>query len=49
MKKEIEDLFQTMAQQFIMLIESNNKLLIENLRLMKENEGLRKNQIEEQK
>lgn len=50
MDEQIENLFKTMAQQFIILIESNNKLLIENLRLMKENSELRKNyQLEEQK
>jgi len=51
-EKETEDerfnhftnLFGTMAQQFIALIESNNNLLIENLRLMKENNDLRQNQ-----
>jgi hypothetical protein len=35
-------LFETMAEQFVALIDSNNKLLVENLRLMKENDQLRK-------
>lgn len=34
--------FATIAQQHIAIIDSNNKLLIENLRLMKENEELRR-------
>jgi len=41
--EKIMDTFETMAKQFIILIESNNKLLEENLRLMKENDELRKN------
>lgn len=35
MDKETEELFKKMAEQFIKLIESNNFLLQENLRLMK--------------
>jgi len=38
MDKEIQELFKVMAKQFIKLVESNNFLLQENLRLMKEND-----------
>jgi regulator of replication initiation timing len=34
--------FSTIAQQHIALIDSNNKLLVENMRLMKENDELRR-------
>ena len=43
MKKEFEklkELFEYMAKQFVMIIESNNNLLVENLRLMKLNDEL---------
>ena len=42
MKKETEKLFKTMATQFVSLIDCNNKLMVENLRLMKLNDELRK-------
>jgi len=42
--EKLEDLFKYMAEQFIMLVTSNNKLLEENLKLMKANEELRKNE-----
>jgi len=44
MEKEFEklrELFEYMAKQFVMLIENNNNLLLENLRLLKENHELR--------
>jgi hypothetical protein len=39
---KLRELFEYMAKQFVMLVESNNNLLVENLRLMKENKELRK-------
>ncbi len=40
MNKETEELFKTMATQFVSLIDCNNKLMVENLRLMKLNKEL---------
>lgn len=42
--EKLENLLKIYTEQFVMLIDSNNKLLVENLRLMKENEELRKNE-----
>ena len=44
MYKHTEELFKTMAEQFIKLVESNNFLLQENLRLMKLNDEILKKQ-----
>ena len=41
--EKLESLLKLMAEQMIKVFESNNFLLVENLRLMKENEELRKN------
>ena len=41
--EKLEELLKTMAEQFVILITNNNKLLEENLRLMKENEELKNN------
>ena len=42
MDKKTEELFSTMAKQFISLIDCNNRLMVENLRLMKELKELMK-------
>ena len=41
-KDRLEELLKIMLEQFITLMNSNNHLLEENLRLLKENEVLRK-------
>jgi hypothetical protein len=40
--EKITNLLEVMMNQFVAIIESNNNLLVENLRLMKENDDLRK-------
>lgn len=40
MEEEIKKMFTTMAEQFIVLIKSNNSLMVENLRLMELNKEL---------
>lgn len=40
--EKLENLLGKMAEQFVMLITNNNLLLAENIRLMRENEELRK-------
>ncbi len=42
MDKKIEELLKTMLEQFVSLIDCNNKLMVDNLRLMKLNKELRK-------
>lgn len=41
MDDKIRKLFETMAQQFLKLIEANNNLLEQNLKLMKELEEVK--------
>jgi 3-phosphoglycerate kinase len=40
--EKITKLLEVMMKQFVAIIEANNNLLVENLRLMKENDELRK-------
>lgn len=42
--EKLENLLKLIAEQMIEVFKSNNSLLVENLRLMKENEELRKNE-----
>lgn len=41
-EEKIGKLMENLAEQFILMMKSNNQLLEENLRLMKENDELRR-------